>query len=89
MSSEAARYGMGAIGIDMESGGVEEAADRALSGVARKLDKSLSVEYTVNQLIAEARDPVNLGAIFVGTSSYTSHLPRATDTRKTGWSPWC
>lgn len=54
------------IGIDMSSGTAEEAADRALSSVARKLDKSLSVEYTVNQLIAEATDPFNLARIFVG-----------------------
>ncbi len=54
------------IGIDMSSGDVEESADRALSSVARKLDKSLSVEYTVNQLIAEATDPFNLATIFSG-----------------------
>jgi ataxia telangiectasia mutated family protein len=54
------------IGIDMSSGTAEEAADRALSSVSRKLDKSLSVEYTVNQLIAEATDPFNLARIFVG-----------------------
>ncbi|KAF9454347.1 hypothetical protein P691DRAFT_788809 [Macrolepiota fuliginosa MF-IS2] len=54
------------IGIDMSSGTAEEAADRALSSVARKLDKSLSVEYTVNQLIAEATDPFNLATIFSG-----------------------
>lgn len=54
------------IGIDMSSGTAEEAADRALSSVSRKLDKSLSVEYTVNQLIAEATDPFNLASIFVG-----------------------
>lgn len=50
----------------MSSGTAEEAADRALSSVSRKLDKSLSVEYTVNQLIAEATDPFNLASIFVG-----------------------
>lgn len=54
------------IGIDITSGGVEEAADRALSSVARKLDKSLSVEYTVNQLIAEATEPFNLASIYHG-----------------------
>ena len=35
-------------------------ADRALSIVAEKLDKKLSVEYTVNQLIQQATDPQNL-----------------------------
>jgi ataxia telangiectasia mutated family protein len=44
-----------------------EAADRALSSVARKLDTSMSVEYTVNDLIATATDPVNLSQLFVGT----------------------
>lgn len=47
---------------------VNEAADRALNSVARKLDKSLSVEYTVNELIAEATDIVNLATIYHGTS---------------------
>lgn len=50
----------------MESGTDEEAADRALSGVFRKLDKSLSVEYTVNDLISEATDIANLATIFPG-----------------------
>lgn len=54
------------IGIDMASGSADESADRALSSVTRKLDKSLSVEYTVNQLIAEATDLVNLALMFVG-----------------------
>jgi ataxia telangiectasia mutated family protein len=53
------------IGIDMSSGSADEAADRALSSVARKLDKSLSVQSTVNELIAEATDPMNLATLFV------------------------
>lgn len=57
------------IGIDMSSGTADEAADRALSSVARKLDKALSVEYTVNELIAEATDPANLATIFSGIYS--------------------
>lgn len=57
---------MGAIGIDMSSGTADEAADRALSSVSRKLDKNLSVEYTVNELIAEATDIANLATIFPG-----------------------
>ena len=56
------------IGIDMTSGTAHEAADRALSSVARKLDKSLSVEYTVNELIAEATDLPNLANIYHGES---------------------
>ncbi|KIJ65638.1 hypothetical protein HYDPIDRAFT_167269 [Hydnomerulius pinastri MD-312] len=50
------------------NGPVNEAADRALNSVARKLDKSLSVEYTVNELIAEATDIVNLATIYHGWS---------------------
>ncbi|EAU90455.2 atypical/PIKK/ATM protein kinase [Coprinopsis cinerea okayama7 len=60
------RFELGGLGIDMTSGTAEEAADRALSSVARKLDKSLSVESTVNELIAIATDPTNLGKIFYG-----------------------
>lgn len=54
------------IGISMASGAVDEAADRALTSVARKLDKTLSVEYTVNELIAEAINPANLANMFMG-----------------------
>ncbi|KDR80743.1 hypothetical protein GALMADRAFT_241175 [Galerina marginata CBS 339.88] len=63
--NDTARFNLG-IGIDMSSGTADEAADRALSSVARKLDKSLSVESTVNELIAEATDPMNLATIFQG-----------------------
>jgi ataxia telangiectasia mutated family protein len=65
------RFGTG-IGIDMSSGTAEEAADRALSTVARKLDKALSVEYTVNQLISDATDSRNLARIFKGKPLYES-----------------
>ncbi|GLB41909.1 putative telomere-length maintenance and DNA damage repair [Lyophyllum shimeji] len=54
------------IGIDMSSGGAEEAADRALSSVFRKLDKSLSVQSAVTQLVREATDPRNLSQIYYG-----------------------
>jgi ataxia telangiectasia mutated family protein len=59
---------LGIIGIDMTSGGAEEAADRALTSVARKLNKALSVEYTVNELIAEATDLTNLATLWYGES---------------------
>jgi len=62
--------GFGGLSIDMSSGTADEAADRALSSVARKLDKTLSVEYTVNELIAEATDPTNLATIFYGWSPH-------------------
>ncbi|PPQ64768.1 hypothetical protein CVT24_007854 [Panaeolus cyanescens] len=67
--NEATRFNFG-IGIDMTSGSADEAADRALSSVARKLDKSLSVESTVNELIAEATDPMNLATIYCGWSPH-------------------
>lgn len=63
--NDTGRFNVG-IGIDMSSGSADEAADRALSSVARKLDKSLSVQSTVNELIAEATDPMNLATIFYG-----------------------
>lgn len=66
---ETERLGLG-IGINMESGMEDEAADRALNGVARKLDKSLSVEYTVNELITEATDEANLAQMFAGTFQF-------------------
>jgi FATC domain len=50
----------------MSSSTAEEAADRALTAVARKLDRALSTEYTVNDLIAEATDPTNLACMFIG-----------------------
>ncbi|KAI0046219.1 hypothetical protein FA95DRAFT_1520516 [Auriscalpium vulgare] len=50
--------------------GAEAAADRALSAVTRKLDKSLSVEYAVNELIAEATDPSNLAMMYCGWSPH-------------------
>ena len=56
------------IGLDLTSAVEAEAADRALSGVARKLGKSLSVEYTVNELISEATDISNLALMFTGES---------------------
>lgn len=43
-----------------------EGAERALTSVSRKLDASLSVEYTVNELINEATDIANLSRIFPG-----------------------
>ena len=51
----------------MSSGSAEEAADRALSSVSRKLDKTLSVEYTINQLVTAATSIENLSLIFPGS----------------------
>jgi hypothetical protein len=50
----------------MTSAPGSELADRALRGVARKLSRDLSVEYTVNELMREAKDTYNLANIFVG-----------------------
>lgn len=55
----------------MSSGTADEAADRALTAVARKLDRALSTEYTVNDLIAEATDPTNLACMFIGEGQGT------------------
>lgn len=55
-------------GIDLPSGLVEEAADRSLNTVNRKLTKGASIEFTVNELIAEATDPANLANMFIGWS---------------------
>lgn len=60
----------------MESNTADEAADRALSSVSRKLDKSLSVEYTVNQLVADATDSVNLSHMYSGKVASTSMMTR-------------
>lgn len=45
---------------------VVQGAERAIKSVTKKLDGSLSVEYTVNELIVQARDPNNLSRIFAG-----------------------
>ncbi|KAG1739997.1 hypothetical protein EDB19DRAFT_1709685 [Suillus lakei] len=66
VARDVSRFGV--IALDLQSGSADEAADRALAGVARKLDKALSVEYTVNELIAEATDIVNLATIYQGWS---------------------
>jgi serine-protein kinase ATM len=68
MKNENAVYaalGIG-MGIDSSSGTAQEHADRALTGVKEKLDKSLSVEATVSNLITEATDPYNLARLFQG-----------------------
>ncbi|KAL7420991.1 Serine/threonine-protein kinase tel1 [Cryptotrichosporon argae] len=44
----------------------QERADRILARIRQKLGNDLSVEYAVNQLIQEARDPENLAMIYTG-----------------------
>lgn len=45
-------------------------ADRALTVVARKLGKSLSVEASVNELIQQAMDERNLAVLYCGWAAY-------------------
>ena len=66
------------IGIDIASGTADVAADRALSAVGRRLDKTLSVEYTVNELVAEATDVGNLAQMYYGRHTRCSPI-RCTD----------
>lgn len=47
---------------------MEKQAERALTSVARKLDKTLSVSHDVNELITQATDVNNLARIYHGTS---------------------
>ncbi|KAK4687247.1 serine-protein kinase ATM, partial [Tremellales sp. Uapishka_1] len=49
---------------------VQEKADRVLSRIRAKLGHDLSVEYTVNQLIQEARDPESLATIYYGWQAW-------------------
>ena len=53
---------VGVVGTDT----AELSADRAVTSVMSKLSCSLSVEYTVNDLIQQAMDAGNLSAIFHG-----------------------
>jgi hypothetical protein len=64
-----------------------EAADRALSSVSRKLDTSMSVEYTVNDLIAAAVDPANLSQIFAGKYCSVQHQDHRIHTNGLGALP--
>ncbi|EST09037.1 PIK-related kinase, FATC [Kalmanozyma brasiliensis GHG001] len=54
--------GAGVVGTDT----AELSADRAVTSVMSKLSSSLSIEYTVNDLIQQAMDAGNLSAIFHG-----------------------
>ncbi|PWZ01140.1 hypothetical protein BCV70DRAFT_90358 [Testicularia cyperi] len=64
-----APVGVGAVGgLDelVGMGTAELSADRAITSVISKLSSSLSVEYTVNDLIQQATDAGNLASIFHG-----------------------
>lgn len=62
-------------GLGVVSGGTttaELAADRALATVLNKLSTSLSVEYSVNELIQQARSVQNLALLFSGAYFFSS-----------------
>ena len=71
LRTEAIRF---VAGLDMSAGMADEAADRALSTVVRKLDKGLSVQFTVNELIAEATDLNNLALMYQGKHDLLQRL---------------
>ncbi|KAJ1577850.1 hypothetical protein NDA15_005195 [Ustilago hordei] len=60
-------YGMhGEVASGIGTDTAELSADRAITSVMAKLSSSLSIEYTVNDLIQQAMDAGNLSAIFHG-----------------------
>ena len=67
-----AAAGMAAAGLQGGKSEVNEPseADRALTVVAKKLGKSLSVEATVNELIRQATDERNLAVLYCGWAAY-------------------
>lgn len=67
-------------------------ADRALTVVAKKLSKTLSVSATVNELIQQATDEKNLALLFAGESA-PSPTPmrrriRLANQVAIGWAAW-
>lgn len=58
----------------------KDKAERVLARIRQKLGHELSVEYSVNQLIQEARDPEHLAKIYIGGS--------LTGTLTPGWQSW-
>ncbi|KAJ5656271.1 hypothetical protein N7507_008221 [Penicillium longicatenatum] len=55
---------------DQSSSNEPSEADRALTVVAKKLSKTLSVTATVNELIQQATDERNLAMLYCGWASY-------------------
>lgn len=66
MAQMSAKIDIGKNNPSSGSVGETAAAERALNGVASKLDKALSVTSTVSGLIAEAKDPANLCSLWPG-----------------------
>ena len=54
----------------------QDKADRVLGKIRAKLKDDLGVEYTVNHLVLQATDPVNLATIYHGMPS--AHILRST-----------
>ncbi|KAJ9613591.1 Serine/threonine-protein kinase tel1 [Cladophialophora chaetospira] len=61
--------GVGVMAVRREEAEPSE-ADRALTVVAKKLGKALSVEATVNELIRQATDERNLAVLYCGWAAY-------------------
>ncbi|KAE8350977.1 Serine/threonine-protein kinase tel1 [Aspergillus coremiiformis] len=55
---------------DQQSSNEPSEADRALTVVAKKLGKTLSVTATVNELIQQATDEKNLAVLYCGWAAY-------------------
>lgn len=62
--------GMDEEGAGRKGEGEPGEADRALTVVAKKLSRSLSVVATVNELIQQATDERNLALLFCGWAAY-------------------
>lgn len=64
----------------------QDKAERVLGHIRFKLSKELSLEYKVNVLILDARNPEYLAKIFIGwvgaagTDVHVANMPR--------WQPW-
>ncbi|PKY03552.1 serine/threonine-protein kinase tel1 [Aspergillus campestris IBT 28561] len=56
--------------VDQRSANEPSEADRALTVVAKKLSKTLSVTATVNELIQQATDEKNLAVLYCGWAAY-------------------
>ncbi|OJK01690.1 hypothetical protein ASPACDRAFT_1898851 [Aspergillus aculeatus ATCC 16872] len=56
--------------MDQRSANEPSEADRALTVVAKKLGKTLSVTATVNELIQQATDEKNLAVLYCGWAAY-------------------
>ena len=56
------------VGLELSAGTAEEAAERALSSVTRKLDKNLDIKETIQALLSDATNDANLANMYIGKS---------------------